>query len=262
MTDRDTFLRAIIADPADDTARLVFADWLEENGEPARGEFIRTEVLLARRDPDDEAAEARRPPLFARRDELLKAHKREWLEPFLGYARESSFERGFVQEVEVPAEAFLTHGERWMALTPLTRVKFTDFQFRGDGRPEPPRLTDDLFASPLLSRLEKIDLAQTRVTDDDIELLARHPDLSRLRELVLRYNGLGPDGAITLAGMEQLQGLESLDLVGNVIGDRGARAIAQSAHLGGLRELRIGHNSIHQRSWAMLEDRFGPALMG
>ena len=100
MTERETFHRAICDNPADDTARLVFADWLEEHGDAARGEFVRVEVLLSRRDPDDEREEARRSGLFAHRSELLKAHKQRWLEPFLGYAKESSFERGFVAELE------------------------------------------------------------------------------------------------------------------------------------------------------------------
>jgi uncharacterized protein (TIGR02996 family) len=41
LTDRDAFLRAIIADPADDLPRLAFADWLDEHGEPERAELIR-----------------------------------------------------------------------------------------------------------------------------------------------------------------------------------------------------------------------------
>lgn len=46
MSDRDAFLRSIVTDPADDTARLVFADWLDEHGEPERAEFIRAMVDL------------------------------------------------------------------------------------------------------------------------------------------------------------------------------------------------------------------------
>ena len=41
MTPGDALLRAIIDSPADDTPRLVCADWLDENGDPARAEFIR-----------------------------------------------------------------------------------------------------------------------------------------------------------------------------------------------------------------------------
>ncbi len=36
MTDRDALLRAIAADPGEDTIRLAYADWLEERGEPGR----------------------------------------------------------------------------------------------------------------------------------------------------------------------------------------------------------------------------------
>lgn len=41
------FLAAIRADPKDDTARLVVADWLDEHGEGERAEFIRVQVALA-----------------------------------------------------------------------------------------------------------------------------------------------------------------------------------------------------------------------
>ena len=41
MTDREALLRAIIENPEDDAPRLVYADWLDEHGEPDRAEFIR-----------------------------------------------------------------------------------------------------------------------------------------------------------------------------------------------------------------------------
>jgi uncharacterized protein (TIGR02996 family) len=40
MTERDALLRAECANPDDDTPRLVFAEWLQENGEEARAEFM------------------------------------------------------------------------------------------------------------------------------------------------------------------------------------------------------------------------------
>ena len=39
-------LAAILANPDEDTPRLVYADWLEENGEPERAEFIRVQCEL------------------------------------------------------------------------------------------------------------------------------------------------------------------------------------------------------------------------
>jgi uncharacterized protein (TIGR02996 family) len=48
MSDHDALLRAICAYPDDDTPRLVFADFLEENGEAERAAFVRAQVELAR----------------------------------------------------------------------------------------------------------------------------------------------------------------------------------------------------------------------
>lgn len=42
------FLREIIANPQSDADRLIFADWLDENGQPERAEFIRVQVELAK----------------------------------------------------------------------------------------------------------------------------------------------------------------------------------------------------------------------
>jgi uncharacterized protein (TIGR02996 family) len=263
MTDRDAFLRAICDSPADDTARLVFADWLEEHGEAARAEFIRVEVQIANRNPDGESDDRRRAALFARRAELFKAHGRAWLEPFLGCAKESGFERGFVAEVEATADMFLTHGERWATITPLTRVRFVGTLVVAEGAAvEGCYRSEELFASPVLARLGTIDLESNRVTPDDMRRLAACPDLSRLRELVLAWNGLGSEGAGILAGMPQLRGLEELNLQCTGITASGARAIAQSPYLGGLKELLISKNPIRGKAWTMLELRFGTALVG
>src|SRR3954447_19705135 len=40
MTEDDAFIRTILADPTDPTPRLIYADWLEERGDP-RGEYLR-----------------------------------------------------------------------------------------------------------------------------------------------------------------------------------------------------------------------------
>ncbi len=260
--DERAFLTAIREQPADDTARLVYADWLAENGNPERGEFIRVEVELARTPRLTDEDERKRRVLVGRRDELLKEHKAAWLAPFLPFAKDTSFERGFVQSLDVPANTFLQNAERWFALTPLTRVKVINTRTWDPVTASHAWWVEPLFASPLLSRLEALDLEATNLIAGDIERLAAHPDLSRLRELVLANNNIRNDGVIALAAMPQLGALESLDLRANGITDAGARAVAQSEHLGRLKELRITRNSIRNRGWAILENRFGDALMG
>ena len=261
-TDERAFLNAICEHPDDDTARLVYADWLAENGDPDRGEFIRTEIELARTPPESEDDERRRRVLLDRRAELLKPHKAAWLAPFTPFAKESSFARGFVQSLEVPAHSFIQHAEQWFALTPLTRVKFTTCQVWDRGTASYTWWADQLFASPYLGRLEAIDLEWLRLTATDAQRIAAAPDLSRLRELALASNDLRSDGATVLANTPQLRHLEALDLRGNGITAAGARAVAQSEYLGGLKELRMTRNPIRDRTWAALEDRFGDALVG
>ena len=51
MSDRDALLAAIRAHPDEDTPRLVYADYLEENDDRARAAFIRTQVESARTPP-------------------------------------------------------------------------------------------------------------------------------------------------------------------------------------------------------------------
>ena len=52
MTDATAFILAIHAAPHDAAPRLVYADWLDERGDP-RGEFIRVQVAVARMSPGD-----------------------------------------------------------------------------------------------------------------------------------------------------------------------------------------------------------------
>ena len=49
MTDDTDLLAAVLADRADDHLRLVYADWLDEAGEPNRAEFIRIQIDIARK---------------------------------------------------------------------------------------------------------------------------------------------------------------------------------------------------------------------
>src|SRR5690349_5412138 len=80
MSDHAAFLRAITSEPADDTARLVYADYLEELGEPrqvARAEFIRAQIQAHALHPND----PRRHELEHRAAELFAAHWVAWWLP-------------------------------------------------------------------------------------------------------------------------------------------------------------------------------------
>src|SRR5437870_4931167 len=86
MSDQAALLAAICAHPDDDTLRLVYADWLDENlpdampspaaGPSARAEYIRVQCRLARQPLDDPDY----PELLEREEDLagwLQTHAKE-----------------------------------------------------------------------------------------------------------------------------------------------------------------------------------------
>ena len=73
MENGDALLRAVLASPDDAALRGVYADWLEERGDP-RGEFLRTSQLLAPLPYKDK----RRGPLLARLEELRRVIDPAW----------------------------------------------------------------------------------------------------------------------------------------------------------------------------------------
>jgi uncharacterized protein (TIGR02996 family) len=73
-TTGDALLDDIRRHPDDAAPRLVYADWIEENGEPERAEFIRTQCALARMEADDPDRAA----LTAREKDLLARHGWDW----------------------------------------------------------------------------------------------------------------------------------------------------------------------------------------
>lgn len=114
MSDQQSLLRGVLADPADNVARLVYADWLEENGESERAIMIREGVGRPERfihPPSSEAAmyfHRFQPDLNAKADEPIRFQKSERLEiaPAMpGIQWETS--RGFVSNVSCNLQSWI-----------------------------------------------------------------------------------------------------------------------------------------------------------
>src|SRR6478735_6380678 len=97
MSDRHALTEAIREHRGEDTPRLALADWFEENGDAARGEFIRVQCELARLDPASE----RYPELHLRQLQLLAEHERDWLGEWADRLVRWEFRRGMLDEVTV-----------------------------------------------------------------------------------------------------------------------------------------------------------------
>src|SRR5437879_10706296 len=78
MSDQVSLLLAILNSPDDQTLRLVYADWLEEHGDP-RAELIRLECQLTAMTEDDPA----RQHLQARESGLVKQYGKRWFGPLV-----------------------------------------------------------------------------------------------------------------------------------------------------------------------------------
>jgi uncharacterized protein (TIGR02996 family) len=74
MTEDESFLRTLLADPGDRVSRLVYADWLDDRADP-RAEFLRIEARLAGLPRED----ATYPELRRRMLQLQSALPRWWL---------------------------------------------------------------------------------------------------------------------------------------------------------------------------------------
>lgn len=245
MSGDDGFLDAILASPADDTPRLVYADWLDDNGDTARAEFIRVQCELARL----EGESCRRRSLEVRERKLQAANAARWLGRLKGCPRDRVFRRGFLERVRLHAQTFAAHGRALFRLGPVREVLLV-----GAGR-----YALSLGLSPWLERLEVLGLRGNGLGDWSVQFLGRSPFLSGLRRLDLGDNGVGDGGVAALAGSPHLAGLNELRLDGNAIGETGLRALTASPHLAGLQRLDLSRNGADRqgRGARALLDRFG-----
>jgi uncharacterized protein (TIGR02996 family) len=112
-------LDEIIAHPADDSPRLVYADWLEDQGDP-RCEFIRAQCALAQLPLDD----PQRVELEGRELALVRQYSKGWADDVRPYAKAWWFRRGFVESIKLPAESYLARASALHKSAPLTEVHF------------------------------------------------------------------------------------------------------------------------------------------
>ncbi len=233
MSDADGLLQDILDRPDDDAPRLVYADWLDEHGDPDRAEFIRLQIEAARLKQE----KAFRPGPHRREQELLDRHRDEWLRDVPPPLRkEYMFERGFVGWLHCSALEFLRGAERLFRHAPVRSVRLKHAT----------RRLAELAACPYLARLSRINFsaAGNHIDGAGARAFFASPHLGGLVELDLKYNAIGPQGAAALAACRHLAGLRHLSLTHNRIGDEGAAALADSPHLANLEALDLYGNDI------------------
>jgi uncharacterized protein (TIGR02996 family) len=254
----DGLLAAARAEPDDDTPRLVLADWLEENGDPAWAEFIRAQCRMARLADDwgrpgavgywaeePEAVAAACPEfaaLAARAEALLAEHGPRWaaklpgLPLAVGPGREEWWRRGEAARGEYVGglKAVFSRG------LPALWAHWTGG--------EPRDVLDALLGlsrTPAFAWVAHvgIDLSERSAgyssEDDWRSDLARHPAFALVNELDLSWATDVARGA--LPDLADAGPLPALRVLGLLVEQGGGdfEALRQAANLGGLRELDV-----------------------
>jgi uncharacterized protein (TIGR02996 family) len=261
----EAFLQAVRANPDDDTPRLVYADWLDDQGDADRAEFIRVQCEVARMDAND----PRRPALKDREQAILHANWRRWIDPIRDrfrasipaeHVRDHYFRRGFIVSLWIDAADFVTHATDLFRRVPFTGVSLRriapwaarlaecpwltgldSLEFRESYvDPLDPAGARALAQSPHFRRLRMLYLISQNIGDAGLRELMAAPWTAGLTHLVLYDCGLSDEGAVTLAGSANLAALRRLSVHNNQIGERGALAMLRSPHLRRLAHLDLG----------------------
>ncbi|MCI0704841.1 MAG: TIGR02996 domain-containing protein [Planctomycetia bacterium] len=259
LSQHEAFLRAIFDAPDDDTPRLVYADFLQENGEEDRAELIRVQCELAANMGSWNHSD-RYYQLAAREEELLDYFYPERLE--VEPHDRFSYERGFRFAGEtffVTAEALadLT-AERWRIIRHEPELFHAEWLHVGPGVLLRPEHIDRLFSLPVVQRIAEWNLSG-RVVE---ELTGGDPDTFNLIDLV-------QTPAITIAGVETLarhrgvRRIATLDLRNNNLDNDAARALMKSPYLDNLKRLELFEgNRFRGRVWQEVLERFGEDVVG
>jgi uncharacterized protein (TIGR02996 family) len=254
MGTEEALLQDVRETPDDDIPRLIYADWLDDHGQPERAEFIRLQCCAARHPEDD----LRRQAPEARAQVLLEARREEWEMGLPRWLRgKCRYERGLGEVLHTNAGALLKGGLRRAPL--IHRLVLTGAEGRVDelagcahlagirelslslGRDGGLGLAP-LLGSSALRSLRRLEVSG-RFLREDLEALSAAPSLARLRCLVLKQTHFSQKDPIEAGNLARvldspnLCGLTSLALDGSWLDENEAEALSARLGLPQLREL-------------------------
>jgi uncharacterized protein (TIGR02996 family) len=210
MTQHDALLAAVCAAPDDDLPRLVYADWLDENGDADRAEFIRTQITIA-----NGAKGAKLANLQKREAELLAHHWAAWTDDLAGFTDNHfeppfDFRRGFVEAISIDGESLRELGTRLFRAAPIRTLRMGDEES-----------LNNLRGCKHLLRVVTLDLTGSGLGDRYFRSAKFFGSkmLANLTTLIARGmddNGhLDRDALLAIIGSKHLTKLSRLDIGGN-----------------------------------------------
>jgi uncharacterized protein (TIGR02996 family) len=219
----DPFIAAICAEPDDNLPRLIYADWLDDRGDP-RGEFIRLQLSVRMGEWAN----------VARMSELEKLYGRKWAGPFADWAYMVGFRRGFPEHVVIPADVFIDLADDIFNIAPIQGVSLIGAA----------KKIRKLTRLPALSHLTALHLTGTMIGDAGVAKLAACPHLNNLRTLRLGHCGLTSKAVGQLCAGATFANLTQLDMADNRIDGDAVAALANSALISRLERLDLRNNDL------------------
>jgi uncharacterized protein (TIGR02996 family) len=238
------FLADILANIDDKKPRLVYADLLQDLGDP-RGELIA--LSCARADLPD--GDARIPELDGQIEALLKKHKKTWTAA-CGENKGARYEyrRGFVEKLSLDAKDLLANADKIFAAEPIEELNVWKID-------ESPTKRGKSRLAPLLElplhHIRRLSLARCKLVKDDFEALAAATTLGSVELLDLTNGGSYEIPVAPLAKATSLPKLRELNLRGCMIGDDGIEALAASTTLK-MQKLILARNDLHAAAGAAI----------
>ncbi|MFT7641789.1 MAG: hypothetical protein ACI9G1_003540, partial [Pirellulaceae bacterium] len=190
--------------------RFVYADWLEEQGNPL-GEFIRTQIALS----ELPQRHARCAELKSRELQLQRQYQKGWVRDLRPFVQRWEFHNGLVEGIAISAEQFLEHAAAIKSMFPIRNCRFLDTR----------KHLTALAESSSLAGLHNVDLSgerlgrwgefQTYETERNLLKLLGSEHLAEVRHLGLAGNRV--NGSVLKAIEEiRFQKINSIDLYRNV----------------------------------------------
>jgi len=268
------FLAEIAANFDDDTPRLIFADWLEEQGDPW-AELIRVQCALARLFP----ADSERKELETRERELIAAHHDRWLRLLFDDGFENlRFRRGLI-DVTLNAARFIADGARLFERSPMVAGVWLHEVAPVAGRLSrserlrhlhtlnlsanlPAQQVLRAIVSDHLSQLAELSLCSVRVQPGDLEVLSRSPLLENLQSLnlssqrvSLSSDPLADTDSAIFAGVSPPPRLRELKLATCGIHEETLTSFIDGGWLDRLTTLSLGYNHCRDAGLSLLVNR-------
>lgn len=234
MSDQnDAFLQEIQSDPEDIVPRLVYADWLEENGDPL-ADLIRVQCELA----DLPVDSPDRAELVQHERELLIEHRQKIVEPLQKFSPHAlGVNRGFVESIRLDADVLIDNADEIVQLLP----GLCSLTIRKSGKH-----LDELIKLPQLEHIKSLSLGMAGLQNGGVQKLLSSPHWSGLVELNLRGNDLTVIGLRWLSEYEAMSGLRRLDLSLNQVTTQGLALIRKSEFFQNLQHLAVAECRISQ----------------